>query len=230
MQKVLLIGSGAREHAMASALKKSGAVLYAVVKNANPGILALSERVLLHDELDSPAIVDFAKQQAIDFAVVGPEAPLAAGVSNALEKAGVSCASPSREAAQLETNKFFTRDLMRAAQLPCQTPWQVFDEANAVRDFIQNAESAVVKPLGLTGGKGVKILGETLATKQDAIAYASELIKKDGRVLVEEKLVGEEFTLQAFVAGGECTPMPLVQDFKRAFEGDTGPMTGGMGS
>jgi phosphoribosylamine--glycine ligase len=135
----------------------------------------------------------------------------------------------------VETSKHFTRELMRRHGIPGQVDYQYFADAAALRAFLQTADrDFALKPVGLTGGKGVKVMGVQLASVAEAIAYGEEVIATGiggvAGVIVEERLVGEEFTLQTFVDGASVLPMPLVQDYKRAFEGDQGPNTGSMGS
>jgi phosphoribosylamine--glycine ligase len=233
--KVLLVGGGAREHAMARALADGGAELYAVMKNRNPGIRGLSKDVLLTGETDIEKVSMYARMRGVELAVVGPEAPLEAGLSDALEKAGIRCASPSKAAARLETSKEFMRSLMARHRIPGRIDHWVFSDIAEVKAFLSGYEKGVaVKPVGLTGGKGVRISGDQLLNKDDAVKYASEVLDKKvggtARVVIEEKAEGEEFTLQAFSDGVKVTPMPAVQDHKRAYEGDLGPNTGGMGS
>ena len=233
--RVLLVGGGAREHAMARALAEGGAELYSVMKNRNPGIRKLSKDVLTASETDVEKIAIYAKMKAVELACVGPEAPLEAGLTDALEKLGVRCASPTKAAARLETSKEFMRTLMAKHKIPGRIEHWVFSDIDQVRKFISGHDKGVaVKPVGLTGGKGVKITGDQLLSKEDVLKYASEVLDKrvggQSRVVVEEKAEGEEFTLQAFSDGITVTPMPAVQDHKRAWEGDLGPNTGGMGS
>jgi phosphoribosylamine--glycine ligase len=220
---------------MARALVEGGAELYSVMKNRNPGIRKLSKDVLTASETDVEKVVIHAKMKAVELACVGPEAPLEAGLTDALEKEGVRCASPTKAAARLETSKEFMRTLMAKHKIPGRIEHWVFSDIDQVRKFISGHDKGVaVKPVGLTGGKGVKITGDQLLNKDDVLKYASEVLDKKvgglSRVVVEEKAEGEEFTLQAFSDGITVTPMPAVQDHKRAWEGDVGPNTGGMGS
>jgi phosphoribosylamine--glycine ligase len=224
----LVVGGGGREHAIAAALARNPKTrVFAVMAKENPGISRVAGTVFLHTETDAAGIVGIAKECSIDYAVIGPEAPLEAGVVDALEAAGIPCIGPSRAAARIETDKAFCRELMHKNRIPGCPEYRVFhDEADAVA-FIESRDGdLVVKPIGLTGGKGVRIMGEQV-DRQGAIDYVRSL---KGIAVIEERLLGEEFTLQAFVDGNNLVPMPLVQDHKRAFEGDTGPNTGGMGS
>mgnify|MGYP000855570676 CR=1 FL=1 len=232
--KVLVVGGGGREHAIASALASSGSTVYAAMRNRNPGIAKLAKEFKLVKETDVSAVVDFALSMGVEMAVIGPEAPLEVGLADALISKDVRCVGPSKAAARLEISKSFTRALMRRHQVPGNIDFAVFDDLASARKFVMdNDRDMVVKPVGLTGGKGVKVMGEHLLSKEDTIRYLEEIFEHHiggGGVVLEEKLVGEEFTLQAFCDGKVVVPMPLVQDHKRAYEGDVGPNTGGMGS
>ena len=232
---VLVIGGGAREHAISRGVVRSEHPLFAVMKNANPGIKRLADDFYLHDETDVEPVVEYAAAHAIDLAVVGPEAPEEAGVTNALKDAGIAVASPTKEAAAIETDKEYMRDLMDRYDIPGSLEARAFSDAEEAREFIERHGGAVaVKPVGLTGGKGVRVAGDHLHSVDDAVDYASRVIdKKIGgapRVLIEERAVGEEFTVQAFCDGTTILPTPAVQDHKRLLPNDEGPNTGGMGS
>ncbi len=233
--KVLVVGGGGREHAIVKALARSGPDVYGVMGNPNPGIRRASKEVLLHDVTDIPTIVAWAKARGVDLAVIGPEAPLAAGIVDALETAGIPSMGPDREAARLETDKEFTRDLMREHGIPGLVEYRAFDRLEDFREWLREVDyEFVIKPLGLTGGKGVRVWGDHFRTKGEAEAYAKEILDHRiggrPRFLVEEKVVGEEFSLQALCDGARLVPTPIAQDHKRAHEGDEGPNTGGMGS
>jgi len=235
VMKVLVVGGGGREHAIVEALRRSQADVYAAMSNQNPGIRRRSKDVLLGDVTDVERIVSWARGHGIELAVIGPEAPLEKGISDALEAAAIPTVGPSREAAQLETNKEFTRTLMREHQIPGFPQFWAFDNLAGFEEFVNDSDfEFVIKPLGLTGGKGVRVWGDHFTSKAEALAYGREILEKKiggtARFLVEEKLVGEEFSLQAFCDGRALVPMPLAQDHKRAYEGDKGPNTGGMGS
>ena len=229
MTRVLLVGGGAREHAIADALVRSGAELYAMLPNRNPGILALAKEHVVAKDTDAEAAASAARRFAVEYAVVGPDAALAAGVTDALQAAGVKVAAPTRRAAEIEWSKAFMRDLLERHKVPGRVKYRTFESLDGVRAYVEELGSVAVKPIGLTGGKGVKVTGDHLHSVDDALEYAKECLQ-DGRVIVEEKVEGEEFSLQAFCDGATLVPMPAVQDHKRAFEGDTGPNTGGMGS
>ncbi|NOZ82431.1 MAG: phosphoribosylamine--glycine ligase [Euryarchaeota archaeon] len=233
--KVMLVGGGAREHAIAEALCRSeGVELYAVMGNRNPGILRLCRGVEIAKETEVEKVAEAAERWGVELAVVGPEAPLCAGVADRLEERGVPCMGPRQRLAMIEGSKSFCRWLMSRYRIPGNVRYASFTDADEAAEFIDSFEGEVaVKPAGLTGGKGVKVMGEHLADREEAKAYAKQVVEQrigGGEVVIEEKLVGEEFTVQAFVAGGVVKPMPAVQDHKRAFEGDRGHNTGGMGS
>ena len=210
MSRVVVVGSGGREHALAHVLSRSAEV---VVTPGNPGIPGSVPTPV--EELDA------------DLFVIGPEAPLEAGLVDALGEIGIPAFGPTRAAARIETDKAWARDLLVRHGIPgCPSHALFHDPREAARHVLESPGQLVIKPAGLTGGKGVRVMGDQV-DREAAAAYAAGLA---GPVVVEERLEGEEFTLQAFVDGTHIVPMPLVQDHKRAFEGDRGPNTGGMGS
>jgi phosphoribosylamine---glycine ligase len=226
--KILVVGGGGREHAIACALahnKKT--TLFSVMAKRNPGIGSLAKKVHLCRETDVKSVLGFAQETGSEYAFIGPEAPLEAGIVDTLESAGIPCIGPTLAAARLETDKAFCREMMDHNRLDGCPLYRVFHSVTDAVDFIGGYDGdLVVKPIGLTGGKGVRIMGEQV-DRDGAIAYVRSL---KGEAVLEERLLGEEFTLQAFADGVRLVPMPLVQDHKRAFAGDTGPNTGGMGS
>ena len=233
--RVLVVGGGGREHAIVEALCRSGADILAAMANQNPGIRRAASEVLLGDVNAVDRIVDWAADRRAELAVIGPEAPLERGIVDALEARDIPTVGPSKEAARLETNKEFTRELMRANDIPGLPGYWAFEAEEPFSKFVEESDfQFVIKPLGLTGGKGVRVWGDHFSTKEGALAYGREILEKGvggtPRFLVEEKLVGEEFSLQALCDGRTLLPMPLAQDHKRAYEGDRGPNTGGMGS
>ncbi|WP_407355682.1 phosphoribosylamine--glycine ligase [Methanolobus sp. WCC5] len=228
---ILVVGGGGREHAITAAIacSRKDPSIYAVMSGKNPGIAALCEDFLLEKETNVEKVVEFALSKNIDLVVVGPEAPLAAGLADALEEAGISVASPCRKVAQVEFDKAWARNFMKDNDIAGCPVFEVFTDRDAMDAFIDKLGNVAIKPAGLTGGKGVKVMGDQLPDIGAAKEYAAGLLDQ-GSVVVEENLVGEEFTLQAFVDGRSLAFMPTVQDHKRAFEGDLGPNTGGMGS
>jgi len=232
-ETVLLVGGGGREHAIARAVAPD-ADLYACASNRNPGIVELAEETYSVDERDADGIVDVAEEVDATLAVIGPESALAAGVADALADAGVYTFGPSAEAARIETDKAYQRRFMREEGIPGCPDFETFEDMDAACEYLDAYDGDLaVKPAGLTGGKGVRVTGDQV-TKAEAKAYLRE--SDHDRVVLEERLVGEEFTVQAFVASegrrssGRIRPTPAVQDHKRAYEGDEGPNTGGMGS
>lgn len=234
MTKVLTVGGGGREHAAVEALARAGAEIYAVMKNANPGIIARAKEYILADERDKDKICDFALQHNLEYAFVGPEAPLEAGLVDALENIGIGCAAPTRAAARIETSKSFMRELVERYGIPGNLEYASFGDAASTRAYLEKIDFEVaVKPVGLTGGKGVKVQGEHLHNMDDTMEYVNEIFDQKvggAGVILERRAVGEEFTQMVFSDGKRITPMPMVQDHKRAYEGDVGPNTGGMGS
>ncbi|MFA6992521.1 MAG: phosphoribosylamine--glycine ligase [Candidatus Gracilibacteria bacterium] len=233
MKKILVLGSGAREHAICEALKRSKqeVELFVVSKSKNPGIFKMTKEYLLVDPTDAKAVTEFAKKMGVDFAVVGPEAPIAKGIVDALMEVEIKSASPLKISGQLESSKSFTRDLVEKYKIPGNPLFKTFFSEEGLSNFFdQLGEDFVVKADGLKGGKGVKVSGDHLNGKQEGLAYAIECLKESGRVVVEEKLIGQEFSLMSFCDGLHTLDMPPVQDHKRAYDGDKGPNTGGMGS
>jgi phosphoribosylamine--glycine ligase len=231
--KILVIGSGAREHAILRALDRSpqDKEIYCLVSNMNPGIAELCDEILIRNFNDSEFVVNYAKEVDATLAIIGPENPLANGVADALWEAGVKVVGPKKDLAQLETSKAFTRDLLKEYDIPGGPKYQTFNSINGVADFLNIlGENYVVKYDGLAGGKGVKVSGDHLHSHEEALAYCQELVDKNGEFVIEEKFIGEEFSLMSFCDGNTLKHMPAVQDHKRAYEGDTGPNTGGMGT
>ncbi len=233
MNKILVIGSGAREHAIVRALDRSPQEkeIFCLASNMNPGIAELCDELAVGNFNDPAFVVSYAKETGATLAIIGPENPLANGVADALWEAGIKVVGPKKDLAQLETSKAFTRDLLKSYNIPGGPKYQTFNVMNGVADFLNElGENYVVKYDGLMGGKGVKVAGDHLHSHEEAIAYCQELVDSDGEFVIEEKFVGEEFSLMSFCDGDNLKHMPAVQDHKRAYEGDTGPNTGGMGT
>ncbi|MHB8100762.1 MAG: phosphoribosylamine--glycine ligase [Methanosarcina sp.] len=228
---ILLIGGGGREHAIAEGIKRSkhNPVLYAVMAKKNPGIAVLCEDFLLEKETEVGKVIEYAKSRNIEMAFVGPEAPLAAGIADALWEAGIPVVGPKKACAIIEFDKAWARNFMKKYGIEGCPAYEVFTEEGPAHAFIEKLGDVAVKPSGLTGGKGVKVMGDQLPDLEAAKTYTSELLEK-GPVVIEERFIGEEFTLQALVDGKSLIFFPAVQDHKRAYEGDLGPNTGGMGS
>ncbi len=227
-ETVLLVGGGGREHAIARSLADSDAQLYACAGNKNPGIAQVAAGFETLETTNPTAVVDYARQVDATLAVVGPEAPLAAGVADALDEAGVYAFGPQEAEARIETDKAFQRRFMQENDIPGCPDFETFDDMEAACEYVDEYDGDLaIKPAGLTGGKGVRVMGDQIDT-EEAKAYIRN--SDYDRIVLEERLVGEEFTVQAFVANGDVRVTPAVQDHKRAYEGDEGPNTGGMGS
>jgi len=232
--KILTVGGGGREHAAVEALYQSGAEIYSVMKNANPGIIRRSKGYKIIEERNIDDICEFVIENDIDLAFIGPEGPLDIGLVDALANIGVKCAAPTKAAARIETSKAFMRELVAKYNIEGNLGYAIFKNINDAEKYLRSLDhEIVVKPIGLTGGKGVKVQGEHLNSHEETMEYVREILSSDigiEGVLFEERAIGEEFTQMVFVDGTHIAPMPIVQDHKRAYEGDTGPNTGGMGA
>ena len=232
-KNILIIGSGAREHALVATLAKSqqDIVLYCFSSSVNPAIKDLVCDYGMGDILDVDSVVDYAKNHTIDMVVVGPEAPLEKGIADALWDSGIATIGPKQDLAQLETSKGFTRQLLTDYGIDGNPFYQKFNTMDGVEDVLKQwQDKHVIKADGLMGGKGVKVCGDHLFTLEDSLNYCQQLIDGGGEFVLEEKIVGQEFSLISFCDGKTLIHMPAVQDHKRAFDGDTGPNTGGMGT
>ena len=227
---ILLLGSGGREHALAWKMAASPLTDRLVCAPGNAGIAQEAECVAL-DIADHKAVVAYCRDNSIDFVVVGPEVPLCAGVVDDLEAAGIMAFGPSRAAAQLEGSKGFTKDLCRSAGIPTAA-YERFRSADKAKTYARAQRAPlVVKADGLAAGKGV-IVAETIAEAEAAIdmMLGGGLGEAGAELVIEEFLTGEEASFFALCDGETALPMASAQDHKRAFDGDKGPNTGGMGA
>lgn len=228
---VLIVGGGGREHALVRSLAQSRRVRQLYCTPGNPGIAALAQCVDVGYE-GVAAIADFAESRHIDLVVVGPEAYLAAGLVDELQRRGIRAFGPTKAAARIETDKAFAKRLMERKGIRTGS-YQLFDNAADASDYVRTlTPPIVVKATGLAGGKGV-----TVAQSQAEAVAAIEAIMNErvfgdagNEVIVEEYLIGEEASVLAFSDGHRALPMAPAQDHKRAYDGDTGPNTGGMGA
>ena len=230
---ILLIGSGAREHAIARALDRSSQnkSIYCLASNMNPGIAELCVEITIDNFNDPELVSSYASKIGATLTIIGPENPLAEGVADALWNNGVKVVGPKKTLAQIETSKSFTRDLLTEYNIPACPKYKTFLALDGVAEFLSNLEEDyVIKYDGLAGGKGVKVAGDHLNSHEEALAYCRELVDRGGKFVIEEKLIGQEFSLMSFCDGETLKHMPAVQDHKRAYEGDIGPNTGGMGT
>ena len=229
--RVLVIGSGGREHALCWAIAASPLLSQLWCAPGNPGIAELATCVPI-EATDIPALVAFALANQIDLVVPGPEAPLVAGLADAMDRAVIACCGPTEAAARLEGSKTFTKELCDAAGIPTAR-WERFDEAAAAREFIRRRGAPiVVKADGLAAGKGVVVA----ATEEEALAAIDSMMveralgEAGAAVVIEECLVGEELSFFALCDGTHAVPLGSARDYKRVGDGDRGPNTGGMGA
>ncbi len=234
--KVFLVASSAREHAIAEALSRSSHTpeIISACTTRNPGLAQLSHALHVGNILDFAWVAGIANSAKPDLAIVGPDDPIGGGLADVLEEMGIPTVAPKKSLARIESSKSFARDLLMKAAPDSLPKYSVFtsSEPKDLNNYITQelGGNFVVKFDALRGGKGVKVSGEHLASAEEGVRYAQECIAECGRAVVEEKLVGIEFSLLSFVSGSQVVDMPAVQDHKRAYEGDTGPNTGGMGT
>lgn len=229
--RILIVGSGGREHALAWKLSQSSKVEKLFIAPGNGGTAALGENVAIKDD-DLPAIAAFAKEKALDLVVTGPELPLVLGLKEVLDQEGIACFGPNAFAAQLEGSKAFAKMVMEASGVPTAA-FEVFDDYDAARAHVEERPMpCVVKADGLAAGKGVVVA----KTREEALEALKEMMEKQvfgaagERVVVEDALIGEEASFLAFSDGKTIRVMPSSQDHKAIYENDEGPNTGGMGA
>jgi phosphoribosylamine--glycine ligase len=224
---VLLIGSGGREHALAWKLAQSPLLDTLFITPGNPGTAQIGRNVPI-DALNIPMVIEVAQRERIGLVVVGPEAPLAAGLADACLRAGIPVFGPTAAAARIESSKAFAKRLMIDARIPTAEA-RIFDDPDAAVAFVRSSRRVwVVKADGLAAGKGV-IVPETVSETVDAIRLLGAT-RAGARLLLEERLSGPEVSLIALCDGERALPLILAQDHKRLRDGDAGPNTGGMGA
>lgn len=230
--KVLVIGQGGREHALVWKLKQSPSVTRVICAPGNAGTARDGENVEIQ-ATDVPKLVKFAKKELIDLVIIGPEAPLVIGLTDALEKEGIKVFGPSMAAAELEGSKAFSKELMRQFSIPT-AEFSIFKNADEAENYLNSREEVplVVKADGLAAGKGVYVC----ANRQEALDAVSKIMrakefgKAGERVIIEERLDGQEVSILALVDGNTILPLETSQDHKAAYDDDKGPNTGGMGA
>ncbi len=228
--RVLIIGSGGREHALSWKIARSGKAEKLYCAPGNGGTAQEGENIPLKDS-DIEGLVAFARENGVDFVIPGPELPLTLGAVDAMKAAGIRCFGPSQWCAQLEGSKAFAKDIMQKAGVPTAA-CGVFTELEPARAFVEEKGAPIViKADGLAAGKGVVVA----QTKEEALEALDQIMggafgTAGSRVVIEEFLVGEEVSLLAFCDGTTALPLPSAQDHKAAYDGDTGPNTGGMGA
>lgn len=230
--KVLIVGGGGREHAIAWKLNQSPKVDELLCAPGNAGIGQIARCFPEVKATDLDGMLDLARREKVDFVVVAPDDPLALGMVDRLEAAGIPAFGPVAAAAQLEASKVFSKGLMKKYNIPT-AKYQVFTDAQAAMDYVrQQGAPIVVKADGLALGKGV-VVAQSVEEAEQAIKsmMLDKVFKESGsRVVIEECMVGREVTCLCFTDGNTILPMPASQDHKRAFDGDLGPNTGGMGA
>ena len=227
--KALVVGSGGRCHAIVEALSRSPQVDKIYCAPGNAGISALAECVAIK-ETNVEALRDFAIENGIELTVAGPEVALAAGIADCFKQAGLRLFGPTKAAAQIESSKEFAKELMQKYDIPTAA-FRTFEDFDAAMEYVKAGSlPTVLKYDGLAAGKGV-VIAETMEEAEEALRdmlLDSKFGK--GKVVIEDYLVGPEFSLMCFVNGTDVYPMPVAQDHKRAYDGDKGPNTGGMGA
>ncbi len=227
---ILILGSGGREHALAWAVKQNPKCDRLIVAPGNAGISQIAECADI-DIMDGGAVVEFATGNAVDFVIIGPEAPLAVGVADRLRDAGILCFGPGQAAAKLEASKAFTKEICAAVNAPTAA-YGHFTDAEAAKDYVrEQGAPIVVKADGLAAGKGV-IMAMDLDTALAAIddMFGGDFGDAGAEVVIEEFMEGEEASFFVLCDGENLLPIGTAQDHKRAFDGDKGPNTGGMGA
>lgn len=230
--RILIIGKDARTDAIAASCAASPRqpTLFGLTEIAIPGLIEKCQRVR-YGSLRDPEVARGAAQEfQPDLVIIGPEDPLEVGYADEFKSMGIDVFGPSRALAAVESSKSWARNLLARHQILGNPAYRVFTSSDGLRQYMEELGAFVVKPDGLTGGKGVRVFGEHLHTIEDALDYAQATVAEDGKVQIEERLEGEEFSLQTITDGEAVVHCPVVQDHKRAFEGDRGPNTGGMGS
>ncbi len=230
---IVLVGKDARTHALAVACAASPQRprLFGLSEMAMPGLASECAKLITTGSLSDTSVVErIVEEVRPDLAIIGPEEPLAAGYADRLEAMGVPTFGPVQQLAAIESSKSWARRLLDRHGISGNPEYRLFTSDDGLAAYLRELGSFVIKPDGLTGGKGVRVHGDHFATLEEGLDYARLLLSTDGRVQVEEKLVGEEFSLMTITDGRTHIHCPPVQDHKRAFEADKGPNTGGMGS
>ncbi|AIE58809.1 phosphoribosylamine--glycine ligase [Bacillus methanolicus] len=229
--KVLVIGRGGREHAICTKVSESALVDKVFVAPGNPGMENVAERVFV-EEHDQEKLLEFAKKEDIGLIIIGPEVPLLEGLADRFSEAGLKVFGPKKAAALIEGSKSFAKELMKKYQIPT-AEYQVFSNYEEAKEYIlEKGAPIVIKADGLAAGKGVTVA----LTVEEALSSLEEMLLHEkfgaasSSVVIEEFLSGEEFSLMAFVHGETVVPLEIAQDHKRAYDGDQGPNTGGMGA
>ena len=231
--RILLCGKDARTDALAEscAMSPQEPVLFGLSEMGIPGLKSKCARLITTGSLTDTTIIEHVVEEVRpDLVIIGPEEPLAAGYADRLEALGVPTFGPVQQLAAIESSKSWARQLLDSYGISGNPEYRLFRSDAGLATYLRELGSFVIKPDGLTGGKGVRVHGDHFTTLEEGLDYARQLLRIDGRVQIEEKLVGEEFSLMTITDGRTHIHCPPVQDHKRAFDADKGPNTGGMGS
>lgn len=231
---ILVVGSGARENAIVKSFSKSKykPTIFCFGTSRNPGILKFTgENYTIGDTCNPGLVAEYAVENKIDMVFVGPDNPIAAGVADVVSYEGIRVVAPFAKLAQIESSKTFTRDLTQKYKIQGSPKYKAFDSVDGVEEFVKTINGQfVIKANGLMGGKGVQVQGDHFNTFEQGLEFCNEIIDHRDTFLIEKKLEGQEFSFFSFVDGTNTVEMPVIQDHKRAFDGDKGPNTGGMGT
>ena len=217
--KILLVGRWGKAHAIGKALVNDGVELYSFMDKKNPGIAEISKGFHIGNLKDKYEILDYAKKLDVDLVFVSPEMALKRGVTDLLEEEGIPCVGPTKFCAKLESDKLFVRDFLKEHDLDMSPEYMAFHDMKKALEYIdEKQEDFAIKPAGVTEGDGVKVIGIQLKDKQEAKDYVREIFEKNigelPYMLIEDKIEGEEFTMQAFVDGRSVIPLPVVGVYK----------------
>ncbi|MFP4026009.1 MAG: phosphoribosylamine--glycine ligase [Thiohalospira sp.] len=237
-KKILLIGRWGKTHAFAKAIKEKSRhdiELYCYMDKPNAGIIKIATDYMLGNLRDNEKIIEYALAKNIDFAIAVPHLALSNSIVDEMIEKGIRCVGPTKNCSRLETDKSFLREILNKLNPDFSPKYEVFNSSTDAIDHIKSIDyDFAVKPVGVTEGDGVKVIGIQLKDKAEAIDYVDEIFKKNiggiAVVIIEEKLIGREFTIQAFIDGKTAWGMPATRDYKLLYEGDKGLNTPGMGS
>ena len=236
IKRVLVVGSWAKEQITIENIKQNPDFeVYVYMDTKNPGIIDLVDGYKIGDFHNVKDVISYVKKQNIDLVLITTAEPLSLGLVDELEKENILVFGPNKKAAKLESDKAFSRKLMKKYGIKALPRFEVFDDVNNAIEYAKSLDWKVaVKPIGLTEGLGVKVYEDQLKNKHEVIDYIYRIFKEKiggkAKVLIEEKLEGAEFTIQCFVNGNNIISTPAVQDFKKLLSGDIGPNTASMGS